>query len=68
MSLLTDGIGFPKPVFGLHVDLRHGGETKMVDMISAGDRVDAAEAWVLQPARENDMAVNPVQGRCYLRK
>ncbi len=68
MLLLTDCIGFSEPGFGLLVNLRGSGESKMVDMVSAGNCFNAAEAWMLQFAREDHMAVNPTRMRCHLGK
>jgi hypothetical protein len=60
MALLADLIGFAKPDGDFVVDLVHALEPECVEMISRRKGFDAAKAGILEPTRQDDMAVHPV--------
>jgi hypothetical protein len=68
VPLLADGVGFGEPCFKFAVNVGYGGESEMVDVVSDGNGVDAAEARVLESAGENDVAIYPLQARSHLRE
>ena len=60
MALLADQVGFGEPGGDFVIDFVHAFETKGVQMISRRESFDAAKARVLQPTRQDDVAVDPI--------
>jgi hypothetical protein len=60
MALLTDSVRFSKPGGDFAVDFVDSSETEGVQMISRRESFDTAKARILQPTRQDHMAVQPV--------
>ena len=60
MALFAHAISFGKPGRYFIVDFVDAGETKRVKVISRRESFDAAKPWILETAREDDVAVHPV--------
>jgi hypothetical protein len=60
MALFAYSVGFGEPGRDFVIDFANALEAKGVQMISRGESFDAAEARVLQPTRQDDVAVDPI--------
>jgi hypothetical protein len=60
MPLLAHAISFSKPGGNFAINLIHVFEAKGVEMISGRKSFDAPEAWILEAAREDDVAIHPI--------
>jgi len=60
MPLFADLVGLRQPGRDFVIDLIHVLEPKGMEMISRRESFDAPETRILQPAREDDVAVDPI--------
>ena len=68
MALLSDLVCLTYPRTKRVVNVGRLRETKVVHVVPCGDRLDLAEARMLEAAGENDVAVEPLTSRRDLRK
>lgn len=68
MLLGTDSIGFSDPAPEVVIDVLQRDESKVVHVVSRRERLDLAEARMLEPAREYHVAVQPPLPRRDLRE
>ena len=68
MALLANSICFSQPFAKLGVHITWFGQPEGVNMITRRNGLDRAEARMLEPPRQHDMAVEPIRPRCDLGK
>jgi len=68
VPLLADGVSLLKPGIQFRVHLLDPLQPKVVDVVSRRDGIDPPEAGMLEPARQDHVAVDPIAPRSQLRE
>jgi len=68
VALFTDAIGFRQPGAKVGIDFAQLTKSKKVHVIARGESFDPPETRMLQPAREDDVAIEPLLTRRDLRE
>ncbi|MGH7592691.1 MAG: hypothetical protein ACRELE_02400 [Gemmatimonadales bacterium] len=59
MPLRSHRIRLAQPLGKFRIDIRFAAQSKMMDVVAGGNRVDTAEPRVLKPASEHHVAIEP---------